>query len=326
MMRIVFDIGGTFSRYAKFDGGTLVSRGKMPTPNHLQGLTPLEINQSLLTFIVKAIGDDKHRISEIGICFAGPVSAAGNILASPNIHGARLAQPLDLQGAVQKLTGIASVRVINDLSAAAFRYIDTYRSFELVTVSTGVGNKVVIDGRLQLGPEGLEGELGHLPAYLPAPLDAEVNVPCTCGFGANHINVISSGRGIEEVAKQLKEGSLKESYLQSIMRDTQIMTAESICLASRYDDDFSRKVIDFCTYPLAHALCLTLTSLYLEKIILIGSVVFNCPYYLESLMNNILAIGVYNFTTAQLQQKIIKGIADDNNGLEGMNRYLDLLV
>jgi len=324
-MRIVFDIGGTSLRYAKYVDGVVVASAKEPTPNYLQGHTPEEINRLLLECITRAIGNDRASITEVGICYAGPVSGDGRILGSSTIHGIKLAHPYDLKAAVQEQTGIAGVWVINDLSAAAYRYLDDYRSFELITVSTSVGNKIVIDGQLQLGKDGLEGELGHLPAHLPAPFAGALSLECSCGSGSgvNHIGTLSSGRGIAEVAEQLKNGALTNEYLTSSLAGKESITAEDISAASAAGDSFAQTILDICTYPLAYAICLTLTSLYLDKVILMGGVVLNSPPYFEALMRNIRKIGVYNYTTEHLEEKIIKGIADDDSGLIGMNRYLE---
>jgi len=338
-MRIVFDIGGTSFRYAKYEDGLLVASAKGETPNYLQGYTPDEISRLLLERIAEAIGTDAGKVTEVGICYAGPVSGEGRILASPTIHGVPLERPFDLKADVQKLIGTPDVWVINDLSAAAFRYIEDFSAFELVSISTSVGSKIVVEGQLQLGPEGFEGELGHALACLPTPYADELSIECSCGCGVNHIGAISSGRGIAEVASLLAAGSLKESFALSPLRESftpqaledaesfkviRSLTTESITAACEQGDVFSRQVIDICTYPLAHALCLTLTSLYLEKVVLMGGVVLNSPYYVESLVNNVLNIGVYNYTEEHLRQKIIKGIFDDDNGLVGMNKYLDI--
>jgi len=337
-MRIVFDIGGTTFRYAKYVDGVLVAAAKEPTPNFLQGHDPKTIHQRLLKLIAETIGADQSRITQIGLCYAGPVSSDGKVLGSPTIQGAALERPFDLKHAVQTLVGIPDVWVINDLSAAAYRYLDDYRSFELITVSTSVGNKIVIDGRLQLGPEGLEGELGHLLACLPTRYAEAVAIDCSCGTGLNHIGAIASGRGIVEVAKQLSLGALSSSYATSLLRssagpdsndpdsddpDSEQLTAADISAACEQGDVFAQCVIDICTYPLAHAICLTLTSLYLEKVILMGGVILNSQPYFDSLLRNILRIGVYNYSPEHLRQKIIKGAADDDSGLIGMCHYLD---
>jgi len=322
-MQIVFDIGGTSFRFAKYVNGTIVASGREPTPHYLQGHAPGEINRLLLEGISQAIGSDRDRITELGICYAGPVSGEGSILGSPTIHGAPLEEPFDLKAAVQAHTGIQNVWVINDLSAAAYRYIDDYRSFELITVSTSVGNKIVIDGRLQLGSEGFEGELGHMPAHLLWPLGSIISIECSCGSGVNHIGAISSGRGIAEVAQQLCFNGLKSDYLMSPLAGKQSFTAEEITSAAEKGDVFSQTILQVCTYPLAYAICLTLTSLYLEKVILIGGVARNSPAYFDSLMQNIQQIGVYNYTAEHLKEKIIPGFADDDSGLIGMHRFME---
>lgn len=322
-MNIVFDIGGTSFRYSKYANGVPVESGKQRTATFNDGYTPDEVSRLLLDGINQAVGDDRDKIEAVGISYAGPVSAEGRVLASPTIHGKGLQAPFDLRTAVQELLGSPSVWVLNDLAAAAYRYIDDYRCFELITVSTGIGNKVMIDGQLQIGSAGLEGELGHLAANLPNPFAEEIKVDCSCGSGLNHIDTISSGRGLVEVARQLRLGSLSQIYAGSSLRTSEPLTPALITAACSEGDAFALKLMEICSYPLAYAICLTLTSLYLDKVVLIGGVIANSLPYFDALMGNILQIGVYKYSSEHLKAKITRGICDDSGGLIGMQRYLE---
>ncbi len=70
--------------------------------------------------------------------------------------------------------------------------------FVYLTVSTGVGGGIVAGGRLFHGPDGLAGELGHVPVALDEPL-------CGCG-GRGHLESIASGRALARDAAAVVSG------------------------------------------------------------------------------------------------------------------------
>jgi glucokinase len=78
------------------------------------------------------------------------------------------------------------------LGELAFGAARGCRDFLYLTVSTGFGGAIVIGGRLYGGPDGVAGELGHLPVDLDGP-------PCGCG-GRGHIEALCSGMGIARLA------------------------------------------------------------------------------------------------------------------------------
>jgi glucokinase len=65
--------------------------------------------------------------------------------------------------------------------------------FIYLTVSTGVGGAIVTGGELLHGPDGLAGELGHIPVTLDGPR-------CGCG-GIGHVEAYASGAGLSKLAK-----------------------------------------------------------------------------------------------------------------------------
>jgi glucokinase len=64
--------------------------------------------------------------------------------------------------------------------------------FIYLTVSTGVGGAIMTGGRILHGPDGLAGELGHVPVTLDGPI-------CGCG-GPGHVEAYASGAGLAKLA------------------------------------------------------------------------------------------------------------------------------
>lgn len=85
-----------------------------------------------------------------------------------------------------------NVAALGEHAFGAARGID---DFIYLTVSTGVGGSIVTSGRLLHGPDGLAGELGHVPVSLDGPT-------CTCG-GVGHVEAFASGAALARDARAL---------------------------------------------------------------------------------------------------------------------------
>jgi glucokinase len=83
------------------------------------------------------------------------------------------------------------VTILNDVTAAGYRHLHATgeRDFCIVTVGSGIGHKVFVDGHPVVGPGGRGGELGHLQVD-----GAPDSASCDCG-GRGHLGAIASGRG-----------------------------------------------------------------------------------------------------------------------------------
>ena len=91
------------------------------------------------------------------------MSDSGVALRSPTILGTANTDRIDVKARVGKLWPHARVHVLNDLTAAGFFYVSQGHSdFCVTAVGSGIGNKVFIRGRPQIGSQGFGGEIGHL--------------------------------------------------------------------------------------------------------------------------------------------------------------------
>ena len=133
----------------------------------------------------------------VGLSAPGPVDPrAGTLVEPPNIgpgfrdvpFAAPIEAALGLPAALERDTHVAA------LAELAFGAAKGCRDFLYLTVSTGFGGAIVVGGRLYGGPDGVAGELGHLPVDLDGP-------PCACG-GRGHIEAICSGSGIARLATE----------------------------------------------------------------------------------------------------------------------------
>lgn len=332
----VIDIGGTNFRSGVYHKGDVTDATiqKSKTPNFLDSLDDEVITKRLIDQIVNAYLFQKHTfpgIQSLGISFPGPVDSTGTVIQCSVIFGHLLNTPLLLRDLINaefecRRIEAPNIFITNDITASAWRYSDSgWDPYCLITVSSGVGNKIFLGGNVLIGENGLAGELGHVKAECES-----YSIPCSCGSGINHIGMISSGRGIEFFSKEFSRdgGRYHELFLNSqlakkIHSDYSQITNQLISEFADAQDDFARSVIEFCTRPLAHAVCTLALSLYIKRFVLIGGFALNCDYYREALVSNVIDRGVYNFKEEDIREMIIYGVKDYKHALIGLGKMIE---
>src|SRR2546430_369137 len=261
MATLVFDIGGTRTRAGLFNArtSTLVRSVTAATPNHLDfPESSFEQLSEQLLALMHRLGTelvDHRAVSEIGVAFAGPIGPAGDVLAAPTIWGNQLASPYPLSKDVARRWPNARVRILNDVTAAGYRYLrSAEEEFCIVTVSSGIGNKVFAGGRALVGRNGSGGELGHLC------VDDSASAPvCECG-GRGHLGAVSSGRAVLEYARTRAPRKVRSEGL----------TSGDLVAAFRRGEPWAVEIIEQRAGPLGWALAAMHMGLGIERFVLIG--------------------------------------------------------
>lgn len=177
------------------------------------------------------------QLDSISIAAAGAIdSDKGLVTSSPNLPGW---SDIPLRDIVAKRFGV-STYLLNDASAAALgeHRLGAGRGVNnlvYLTVSTGIGAGIIINGELYLGTSGSAGEIGHMVI--------DVNGPeCSCGnFGC--LEVLASGTAIAaEAIRRLRDG---ESSTLTDMAAAKIenITAREVGLAAQSGDRLASEVI-----------------------------------------------------------------------------------
>ncbi len=125
-----------------------------------------------------------------------PVDPFGGVaLEPPNLGSAFRDVPLARE--IEAALGLPAVldrdTNVAALGEAAFGAARDCGDFIYVTVSTGIGGGIVTGGRLLHGPDGLAGELGHVPVAVDGP-------PCGCG-ATGHLEAVASGAALARDAR-----------------------------------------------------------------------------------------------------------------------------
>ena len=170
---LTLDIGGTKTAAAWWSRGALRLRREIPTPGDAEAL--LAALSQMLQHPTMAIG-------QVGAAITGTTD--GRRVGVLNRHMIGGWDGFPLADRLEQLFGVPAV-LLNDAQAAAWgEYCardDGLRDLMFVTVSTGIGAGVVLDGRLRSGSTGLAGHLGHVGGGTASSATGAV---CSCGRGA----------------------------------------------------------------------------------------------------------------------------------------------
>ena len=156
---IGIDFGGTYIKYGLVgEGGEIIEKGKVPTPAGCRYAETMEVIASA----VRGLAKHGALVCGLGIGAPGVVDGEkGIVRLSGNLGWENKPFARDLSESL----GIP-VTLTNDANAAAFgEYAcgagSDYKSVVLLTLGTGVGSGIVLNGKLFEGCEGAGAELGH---------------------------------------------------------------------------------------------------------------------------------------------------------------------
>ena len=190
------DLGGTTVKIAFFnENGDLLEKWEIPTRTENGGSQILpDIADSIAQYLTTK-NIDKQTLLGIGIGVPGPVRPDGQVHGCVNLGWGAL----NIETTLSKLTGL-KVKGGNDASVAALGECwkgggQGYDNMIMVTLGTGVGGGIVIDGKVLHGTHGAGGEIGHMC------IQPTETTPCNCG-GYGCAEQYCSATGILRLARQ----------------------------------------------------------------------------------------------------------------------------
>jgi len=326
---VVADVGGTTLRIGCMDRATgrLFAVRREPVqgiarfPNAPVGTSQQRVVAQLQRLVGELIRDAGNAIAAVGIAFAGPINAAGEVTDAPTIWGPR-GEPVPLVELLQ--TGLEpSVHVLNDVTAAGWRYLaEEDEDFCVVTVSSGIGNKVFRHGEVLLHPDGMGGEIGHVRVdYSPTAQR------CDCG-GGGHLGAIASGRGLL-AGVRARAAAQPQAFRRSVLYDEAAgkpcrITDRAVAKAIREDDPFTLAVFRHGITCLAGVLATIHAAVGVRRFIIIGGLALAIgERYLDHLADRLQYVGCFGITSHAIPAMLRLGEPDDNHGLIGCGRFLE---
>ncbi|MBM7542406.1 ROK family glucokinase [Amphibacillus cookii] len=132
-----------------------------------------------------------------------------------------------------------------------------------ITLGTGVGGGIIVDGKIVSGVNGTAGEIGHMTIERDG-------APCNCGR-RGCLETIASATGIARIATE-KVKKTKHSTLTNILKENKILTAKNVFEAAAQGDPCANEVITEVVDVLAFAISNVATVINPSKIVIGGGV------------------------------------------------------
>jgi len=213
----------------------------------------------------RVLGDTSPQA--VSMAVPGPVHD-GVVERLPSLVGPSYEGGIDFAALARRLWPGPPVFVCNDLTAAGHLYVSRgHRDFGILTLGSGVGGKLFIDGKPLLGRLGFGGEIGHwrVPGAPPTA--------CDCG-GRGHLSGLSSGRGALRLAQwrasQDPSGFQASAAAVLCGGDVAALTPEQLVRAFHDGDPWAVASLDASADHLGAALAAMALAAGLELFILTG--------------------------------------------------------
>ncbi|MBR1931601.1 MAG: ROK family glucokinase [Lachnospiraceae bacterium] len=228
------DIGGTTVKLGLFDkGGYALDKWEIPTVTDNEGAAILPDVAESIKQKMEERGIDMEDVSGIGVGAPGAVDHNGTLVSGAvNLGWGVFNIPKVLNGYLD-----LPVKAANDANAAAFGEMwqgggKGYSNMVAVTLGTGVGGGIIVDGNIVIGANGAGGEIGHI--------HIEDHEEETCGCkNKGCLEQYTSATGIVRLTKR----RLAKDDTPSILRDTEI-TAKNVFDAVKAGDALAIEVAE----------------------------------------------------------------------------------
>ena len=257
------DIGGTTTKFGIVDNkGNIIEQGRVPSNKHEVVEDFIEdLYDGLWPMIERAGGVDNI----IGIGMGAPNGNiyTGTIEYAPNLKWKGI---IPIASLIEKKFGLAT-KLTNDANAAAvgemiYGCAKNMKHFITITLGTGVGSGIVIDGKIVVGHDGFAGELGHTVIRHGGRLHKSTGIK-------GSLESYASATGVRETAIELLTA---HPEMESLLRDFTIneLTSENVYDCAMQGDTIANQIFEFTGEILGEALANFVMFSSPEAIVMFG--------------------------------------------------------
>jgi len=231
------DLGATYIRAVVGDGtGKELGQDKRETPPGPTGIAVTETVLETLRAACTDAGVDPTDVEAVGVASVGPLDLAEGVVENPaNLPDT--IETIPLTGPLGNLTGTDEVYLHNDAVAGVigerFHSDRNPDNMAYLTISTGIGAGVAVDGHVLSGWDGNVGEVGHMT------LDSDGMMTCGCGQDG-HWEAYASGQNIPRYAREFYQAGDWETDMP--VMDADFRAPDLFEYAG--EDDFADAFID----------------------------------------------------------------------------------
>ena len=244
---IGLDLGGTNSVFGIVDArGEIKATTAIKTGGFETAEAYVDAAVEALQPIIEQVGDI-DKIKAMGIGAPNGNYYKGTIEFAPNLPWAHngivpLAQMFsDRLGIPAALTNDANAAAVGEMVYGVARGM---KNFIVITLGTGVGSGIVVNGQLLYGCDGFAGELGHVT------MRREGGRLCGCGR-KGCLEAYCSATGVARTARELLESTDRESLLREM--NPEDITSLDVSIAASKGDALANEIYEFTGHMLGEA-------------------------------------------------------------------------
>lgn len=267
------DIGGTTCKIGFFEtAGVLLDKWEIHTDTENGGVNILPNVAQAIDNKLAQEGISKNDVQGVGVGVPGPVTSDGVVNRCVNLGWGIV----NVSEELGRLTGL-EVRVGNDANVAALGEMwqggaKGSKDVIVVTLGTGVGGGIIVDGKIVAGFNGAGGEIGHIT------VNRDEIEACNCGqYGC--LEQYASATGVVRLAKR----KLAKSDEETSLRKYEPLTAKNVFDEAKEGDAIALGLVDEVGEILGAALS-NMACVVNPEIIVIGGGVSKAG---DILINNI---------------------------------------
>lgn len=277
-MKFGIDVGGTTVKIGVVESNKIIEKYEIPTKKET-------LFKDISLFLKEYT--NKNNVKDIeGIGFGLPGNVVNNYIYNlPNIG----IKDIDLTKEMAKYFPNVLVLAQNDANVAALGemlYNNEYQNACMITLGTGVGCGIVLNGKVLEGVHGAAGEAGHMV------IAGEYNFACTCGL-KGCLETVASATGVVRLAKY--------HYSEYKTQLTETFTAKDVFDLAKKKDPLCLFVVDRVAYYIAKCISILAVTVDVDVYYIGGGVSKAGDILIEAIQKHYLELSHYAVKHAKIE-------------------------